>query len=201
MHESRAARGIGLALIGAALVCNPLIIGWIFSPDGRVHLAATQVFIGGAELFFLAGGIFFLTRSRGLGGRTAYFALITLCMIPAGVELGLQLFRLAEHLVWPPAPDRRVAISMYRDKPWAGELFRESHELTFSYEQYLGWRTGEYHGQWITVDREGLRRTTGASGDGKETATSLFTFGGSSMWGAYVRDDWTIASLLQKKAR
>ncbi|HUI64287.1 MAG TPA: hypothetical protein VL126_05580 [Bacteroidota bacterium] len=201
MHESRVARGIGLALIGSALLFNPLFIGLVFSIDDRVHLPATLIFIGAAELFFLGGGIFFLTRGRRLGGRTAYFTLVLLLVIPAGVELGLQLFRLAQHLVWPPAPDRRMGISTYRDKPWAGELFRETHELTFSYDQYLGWRTREYHGRWITVEKDGLRKTTGASAGGPQVARRLFLFGGSSMWGAYVRDEWTIASLLQKKAR
>jgi hypothetical protein len=201
MDESRSARNIGLVLMGFGLLLNPLFIGWAVSPSGSVERAPTLIFIIFAELFLVSAGGFFVIRKASLRGKTAWFSLVLFVIIPPAVEIGLQGLRLAQHLLRPAALDKRMALSAYRDKPWGRELFREMHELTFVYKQYLGWRTKEYHGVWINVDGDGLRRTTGGFPEDGQDQARVYMFGGSSMWGAYARDGNTIPSLLSRRAR
>ncbi|HTO93624.1 MAG TPA: hypothetical protein VMM80_04610, partial [Bacteroidota bacterium] len=187
----RTARRIGLALVAAGAAFNPWLAGTLFLEGGRVATPPSFVFISAADLFLIAGGAWFILRRRALSARAAWFSLILMFSIPAGVELGLHGVR----LLISGGIDRREHFSCYRDKPWASELFREQHGMTMSYAEYTGWRTDEYHGRYMNIDADGTRRTIQASSDGG-ALPGLYMFGGSTMWGAYLRDSATIPSIV-----
>lgn len=91
-------------------------------------------------------------------------------------------------------------LSAYRDQPWAEAFWREQRrQLRLEYRPFGLWRSRPFSGRTITVDAEGIRRTTNsrcAPGD-----PVVFLFGGSSMWG-YGSPDWeTVASHLAARYR
>ena len=187
----RTPRRIGLALIAAGAACNPWLAGLVFLEGGRVATLPSFIFVSAIALFLIAGGVWFIFRARTLDARTAWFSLILMFSIPSGVELGLHGFR----LLISGGIDRRLNFSCYRDKPWAPELFREQHDMTMSFAEYTGWRTGEYHGRYMNIDADGTRRTVQSSRPAG-AFPELYMFGGSTMWGAYVRDSATIPSMI-----
>ena len=187
----RTPRKIGLGLVAAGAACNPWLIGMLFLGGGRVATLPAFVFILTCGLFLVAAGAWFLLRSRLLTPRTAWFSLILWLSIPALVELGLHGVR----FLVSGGVDRRANFTCYRDKPWAAELFREQHRMTMTFAEYTGWRTEEYHGRWMNIEADGTRRTIRPSPPGG-ALPGLYMFGGSTMWGAYVRDSATIPSLV-----
>jgi hypothetical protein len=198
MHD-RTARNIGVALALGGLVLNPWLLGLVFLPGGHVATLPSLLFIFIADLFSFAGGVWFLTRRGKLTGRTAWFSLVILLVIPAGVEGGLRLLMFLHDRLLSQGVDRRISFSCLRNKPWASELFSEQHALVVSFEQYLGWRTREFHGTYMNIESDGTRRTINTLPYDQASGMTVFMFGGSTMWGAYVRDSCTIPSLMSLK--
>jgi hypothetical protein len=198
MHD-RTARNIGLVLTLAGFALSPWPLGSVFLPGGHVETFPSVIFILIADLFFIAGGVWFLARSRILTRKTAWFSLVIFLIIPAGVEGGLHLLRFFQYGPLSQGLDRRLSFSCFRDKPWAPDLFREQHALVVSFEQYLGWRTREFRGTYINIEADGTRHTINPVPGDQASGMNVFLFGGSTMWGAYVRDSCTIPSLLSLK--
>ena len=194
--NDRTARNIGLILTLAGIGLNPWLLGFVFLTRGHVETLPSIYFILLADLFCVVGGVWFLARRRELNRKTAWFSLVIMLIIPTGVEGGLHLLRFLVYQSWSQDPDKHSSLSCFRDKPWAPELFREHHAVVVSYEQYLGRRTREYHGKYVNIESDGTRRTINTfQGDAPRSMT-LFMFGGSTMWGAFVRDSCTIPSLI-----
>jgi lysophospholipase L1-like esterase len=97
--------------------------------------------------------------------------------------------------------DPRVAADAYRGVPWAADYFRELRAAdSVAWTSYVYWRRRPFVGQFINVGSEGLRRTyrppaPGASG----RPLTVFVFGGSTVWGTGVRDNFTIPSALARQ--
>jgi hypothetical protein len=88
-----------------------------------------------------------------------------------------------------------------RHEPW-----REAVGLDFGrlwaqrqYDPYLSWRTSHFDGRYVHV-AGGIRRSYEAAGSGAKNAVRVFFFGGSSMLGAFQRDEHTIPSELARLA-
>lgn len=84
--------------------------------------------------------------------------------------------------------------------PWARTYHKELASLRTEWRPYVYWRTKPFHGEYVTVDEHGRRRTwrqpgTPPSGD----PLTIFMFGGSTLWGWGARDEFTIPSLVAKK--
>lgn len=92
-----------------------------------------------------------------------------------------------------------MALSIYRDKPWAKTLFQEYHDIeALEFDQYVGWKTRVYRGQFININQDGTRKTFNPTAADNEKGDSIYVFGGSSIWGVGVRDEYTIPSYLSK---
>jgi lysophospholipase L1-like esterase len=61
------------------------------------------------------------------------------------------------------------------------------------------WRLRPYHGQYINIDEQGIRRTWNASSAPAPNQVRIFMFGGSTLWGYGARDEFTIPSLVARK--
>lgn len=92
----------------------------------------------------------------------------------------------------------RRSLNVYEHSPWAEEYFmKELKAMTPTLDPLVGWRPREFHGKYINVGSDGMRR-------GVRPAIStgpvikVFMFGGSTMWGAGARDEYTIPSLVSK---
>jgi lysophospholipase L1-like esterase len=90
-------------------------------------------------------------------------------------------------------------LSPYKDKQWAYEFWKEhTASSNADYEQFLGWDRREYHSKYTNVDSNGVRKTWNPEHFHDQPGT-LYIFGGSTLWGAGARDDYTIPSYLSKR--
>ena len=66
-----------------------------------------------------------------------------------------------------------------------------------TWRSYVYWRKRPFSGEHINVDENGVRTTFNPAPDSSSNLR-IFTFGGSTMWGAGARDDGTIASFIAR---
>jgi hypothetical protein len=90
-----------------------------------------------------------------------------------------------------------LSLSYYQAEAWARGYWDEHMQVAdnWSYQPYTIWRTNPFHGQYINVDENGVRLTTGSTC--AADSYRIYTFGGSTMWGYGVPDNNTIASYMQ----
>jgi lysophospholipase L1-like esterase len=89
--------------------------------------------------------------------------------------------------------------AVYQDAPWVNTLADEwKPSNAFSYKSYVGWERKPFHGQTINIDETGVRKTDPSHCD-DPNALTIWTFGGSTIWGAGVPDWLTIPSLLAQR--
>ncbi|MFH1246482.1 MAG: SGNH/GDSL hydrolase family protein, partial [Candidatus Liptonbacteria bacterium] len=94
--------------------------------------------------------------------------------------------------------DPRLNLAPYSGKEWANELVREMDESSaMEFKEYVGWGRKPYHGIYVNVDDNGVRKTWEPP-DLPSTSTTIYFFGGSTMWGSGVQDDGTVASYASK---
>lgn len=92
---------------------------------------------------------------------------------------------------------------VYANADLAEGYFKELADATnwpLPWATYTQSREADYTGEFINV-KGGTRRTwnSEAINDSKSSKLKIFFFGGSTMWGAGSRDDFTIPSLVAKK--
>ena len=92
--------------------------------------------------------------------------------------------------------DGKIRHSTFQNEAWAPALFKEMYEVRLEYDQFLGWRSREFNGDCINIDNNGFRKTVRFTNDSVVHTDTILVFGGSSVWGVYVRDEYTIPSLL-----
>ncbi len=92
--------------------------------------------------------------------------------------------------------DHYHRLPYYAAQEWTSAYWRENAAAAVKqYRPYVGWRRAPFGGETIEVDAAGIRRTPSAEcGEGVFT---VYTFGGSTMWG-WGSPDWgTIPAYLQ----
>ncbi len=99
--------------------------------------------------------------------------------------------------------DRRVAADGYGEAAWTAAYYEEFREAwPMVWQSYVYWRREPYSGQFINVNEDRLRQTWRPPAGGDSVAGSparVFVFGGSTVWGTGVRDDYTIPSCLARE--
>ena len=92
--------------------------------------------------------------------------------------------------------ERNFPRSLYKNKPWVDELWREWEKLgsESQYKAYVVWRGSPHQGALVNVDSEGLRFT--AHSDCSAGNYTIWMFGNSALFGKGSRDWETIPSLL-----
>ena len=98
------------------------------------------------------------------------------------------------------APQRNPAtLPNYDDHDWAEKHFAEFSEQDYRYQSYLGWRRFPYVGETININERGMRKTVDRTPDSANR--TVFFFGGSTVWGTGVSDEFTIPSYFAKITR
>ena len=82
-------------------------------------------------------------------------------------------------------------LNLYDSIDWSKEFFSEYSSLEQNYKSFVGWRTKEFKGNQINIDKEGNRLTINK--ENNQEVKNLF-FGGSVAWGYGNNDMNTIAS-------
>jgi len=98
-----------------------------------------------------------------------------------------------------PAGDEeapRAHVSYYASQAWAEQYWKEfSLSRPQLYRPYVLWRRAPFKGNFVNVNRDGIRLTPGA--DCSANSYKVFAFGGSTMWGTGAPDWGTIPAYLQ----
>src|SRR3989454_1100907 len=173
------------------------MVGFCFAPDGRIVSDGWILLIIACELLLITAGSTVWRKRKILDRKTLLFGAITTLITIMAVETGLHVVR---HLIRGDdfrLIDRRLKSTVYQHRSWADSLFEEYAALKVDLEPFIGWRTRDFHGTFINVDSNGMRRTI-QSGLNPQADSScmLYCFGGSTMFGSYVRDQGTIPSFL-----
>ena len=95
--------------------------------------------------------------------------------------------------------DGRHKADTYGETAWVQECFKEHEASAFMrWKSYVYWCCKPFQGKYINVNEDGLRHTVNLTKPGPEASAPirLFMFGGSTMWGTGVPDEYTISSLL-----
>src|SRR5262249_32202886 len=131
--------------------------------------------------------------------RPVWLAALPLVGLTVAMILGTDLL-LRAYFGSREATDYRVNAEPYVALPWAKQYWDEYAALDTEWHSYVYWRHRANTGRFITVDERGLRTTwnphecSGPQG----SATRIFVFGGSAIWGVGSRDEHTIPSLLSR---
>lgn len=127
---------------------------------------------------------------------TAYRVLALIGFNTLLVIACLELAATAVLMDQDEAHDERADLAYYRAVPWGAAYWQEfSASEQEAYAPYLTWRRPPFDGEFITVDGHGRRVTPGAKCG--PDAYTVYTFGGSTMWGTGAPDDATIPAFLQ----
>ena len=121
------------------------------------------------------------------------FLLVTLVIVD-------MLLRVFFYATAKPRLDWRAAADGYQNAPWAPAYFADLSGFSVRWQPFVYWLGAPYQSRYLNIDENGVRQTFGAGPwqRSQHDAIRIFTFGGSTMWGEGSRDDYTIASWLQR---
>ena len=95
--------------------------------------------------------------------------------------------------------DLRAASAAYRGKDWAKPYYDELKLMNSTIDPLVGWRPQEFHGTYMNVDADGMRKTWNpATSTTSSKVITVFMFGGSTMLGAGTPDGYTIPSYVSR---
>jgi len=129
-------------------------------------------------------------------------ALAIFIAIEAGISLAFYL-----RSFWhTPVPNFRHKADTYTDAAWAAKYYKEIDAFeqgkTMRWQPYVYWRRKPRNGEYINITPEGLRKTNNyIDPEATGSATKVFIFGGSTIWGLGADDDHTIPSIFAKEAK
>jgi lysophospholipase L1-like esterase len=139
-------------------------------------------------------------KSAGAGGR-----LLKTAWLIIGATLLLILFlEVACGLIYQLLPAKTGSFyfphsQVYKNAPWSEDYDKEliaSYNTTW--RPFVYWRRAPLQGKYININAQGLRYTAPGELRAGEVSRQLkiFMFGGSTMWGEGVRDQYTLPSLV-----
>jgi hypothetical protein len=110
------------------------------------------------------------------------------------IEIGFTVY-----FRFNPQGENQPIADAYESADWLEEYNKEFDACSAEdWHSYVYWRRKPYKGTYINIDDQGLRKTSYAIDEPvkKKPVKKLFMFGGSTMWGSGVRDEFTIPSLV-----
>lgn len=180
----------------------------------RLGLSASQGFSPGKAVLAILGAILLLVGLLGHRIARAYVGtailMVNILVLLALVEVVLlALARLGDfqpaetpiqmHRNTQYADRGREDLPYFQQQDWARDFWREYHQVWGGqgrdYQPYVIWRSEAFAGRTLNVDDHGRRVTPGA--ECGPDAFTVFTLGGSTMWGTGVPDWGTIPAFLQ----
>ena len=160
-------------------------------------------------------------RPRISFARKAGYAVVVLLLVFAGLEALLRIayfnlvsseplacvtaFRVAQERIQRArvqatdgsAADKRRHAPEYKGVDWANAYWNEfSASYRTAWMPFVDWRRRPFAGRYINVDTAGIRKTLEPSHQAQHV---VWAFGGSTMWGTGVTDDWTIPSCMVRE--
>ena len=96
-------------------------------------------------------------------------------------------------------PDTRALADAYENADWVGPYYAVIWDLRVNWAPHVGGIMRAFSEPGLNIDNNGLRRTWNATPIKGGSPIRIHAYGGSTMMGFGVRDDWTVPSLLSKK--
>jgi len=94
-------------------------------------------------------------------------------------------------------PDARALADAYENADWVRPYYAVIWDLRVNWAPHVGGVMRAFSAPGLNIDAGGLRRTWNTVNNA--AVTRIHAYGGSTMMGFGVRDDWTVPSLLSKK--
>lgn len=189
---------LGALFILTGILFNEWILAALLSSDGSIAITK-RVAIWIFDVVMIAAGIITI-KKRAFDLRRVGYSFITLVILLLVIELGLHIANFILHDgESKELKDKRYLLSPYEGKEWAKDLFIETEELSGEYKEFRGWGKKEYHGKYINIDSNGVRKTWNPEDIYGEKYRTLYVFGPSNIWGFGARDDYTIPSYISRK--
>jgi lysophospholipase L1-like esterase len=191
---------VGLLFVLTGLVFNEWMLASLFSPDGTIAFNR-RLIIWFFDLVMVAIGIAIITKRKSLNAQRFLYILITLILILFVMEIGLHIMKFVVHFgeAEEIGGEKLYLLSPYEGKEWAKQLFKEQDEVPGGTKEYRGWGKNEYHGDYINIDLEGVRKTWNPEEFNGVDPETIYMFGASTVWGFGARDDHTLPSYMSKK--
>jgi lysophospholipase L1-like esterase len=195
-----------VALAACLIVIGLLINPWFVSDslNGSISRQDTIVTVA-FEIFLIVSGLLVYFKGKTPEGRKLLaFGFVSLLLVILVVETGLHIIDWAIHRsdeeTNSEIVDSRVLLEPYEGKEWANDYWREYLEVfaETKYEPFLGFHRPEYHGQYIDIDHNSVRKTWNPERSDGEVPGTIYMFGASTIWGDGARDEYTIPSYLSK---
>ena len=149
----------------------------------------------------MTGVLPMLGRFLRLARQTWTLLGVALALLVA-VETGSALAFSTRRLWHSPYTDYRIHADTYTDTSWVIPYYTESEQMPqMRWKSYVYWRRQPYRGKYVNVNAEGLRKTCGQTDPeaSRPAVKKVFMFGGSTMFGSGVKDEWTIPSIFAKE--
>jgi lysophospholipase L1-like esterase len=185
---------LGASLISIGILCNPWVIAGYFTQDGRLDFHTRTALLIFDSIVILWGMVILYQR-RSWKAKQICYLLVTTVIALAIVESGLQLIAFVKNMA---VVDVRMLLSAYKNEKWGNEYWKEYRSTKFHYAPFVLWDADEFHGKWINIDRNGMRKTWTPPRANTPSPEKIYVMGGSAIWGIGARDDYTISSDLSK---
>lgn len=124
-----------------------------------------------------------------------------LLLVIVGIEVLPDLWKRASRLLRygrDNKPDYRALAEAYENADWVAPYYVEIWKTRVNWAPHVGGVSQAYSAPGLNIGDDGLRRTWNAPNQNKPV-TRIHAYGGSTMMGVGVRDDWTLPSLLSIK--
>jgi hypothetical protein len=189
---------IGSIFILIGILCNEWVLANLFSPDG-VIAPSRRIVVWIFDFVIITIGLTIIIKRKSLQIKRLIYSIILLFIMIVSVEAGLQLTYFISHKgAKEEITDKRYLLPQYKGKEWARPLYEEMSKVSGEYKEYRGWGKKEFHGKYINIGSDGVRKTWNSTLQRKDPKT-IYVFGGSTIWGDGVIDDNTIPSYISKK--
>ena len=133
------------------------------------------------------------------------YTVFSLVVLAALLEFASWAIWSAFHTKHLEGPENQAASPVYAGAAWAQEFWQEEHSRQKSrhdYAPFLLWNVSNWHGKYVNNDegKTGVwRRTINPTRDDCKThQVTVWTFGGSTMYGTGVPDWGTVPSYLSR---
>ena len=191
-----------ICFIAVGLIVNQWLLVHFFRPlteNGKL-VFGTCVLIWAFQIFFISAGLLLIFKGKTPHQRRrllfVFFSMVLMVFFTEGI---LHLFNLVLHFEGQKKTTLdKSLLSVYKDKEWAQTLLEENRNIPKEFQQFLGWSRTNYHGIYVNIDSQGARKTWNPTTVDKNQQTTVYMFGGSTMFGVGARDDYTIASWTSK---
>lgn len=119
------------------------------------------------------------------------------------IELALSFGFYVRGFWHSPDPNYKLKADTFAGASWVSQYYKEFDALGLApWKPYVYWGRKPHRGETININEEGIRKTyCNPAAAGSTEAVKVFMFGGSTMWGAGARDDFTIPSYFAKETQ